>query len=90
MESLKVGYLEEMVNHLKKVHGKGYKDIRVFIGDDDELNGVHHAWQVLFFKKDQRNYSGAKVEEEEEKYLIEIVEEGTNDLGDDEVFLLIN
>ena len=46
MEQLKIGDIMQFVKELQKqgmTLGEIY-DIPVYIGDDDELNGIHTAW----------------------------------------------
>ena len=43
---LTVGDLEKMINALKAAYGKDAKDIPVYIGDDEELNGIHMGIEV--------------------------------------------
>lgn len=44
MNQLTVRDLEKMVNRVKGL--KNYQDIPVFLGDDDELNGIHYGWYI--------------------------------------------
>ena len=80
---LTLGELEAFINAIKTQHPKDYKDIPVYIGDDDELNGVHCAWY--------RNYIPVASEDTEETSWREIIgENNCYQLGDDEVAIIIS
>jgi hypothetical protein len=44
MEQLKIKDLEKLIEKLKKKYPLDYQEIPVYIGDDDELNGIHTGW----------------------------------------------
>lgn len=44
MEQLKIKDLEKLIKKLKKKYPLDYQEIPVYIGDDDELNGIHTGW----------------------------------------------
>ena len=83
IEQLTVGELEKFINAVKTQHPKDYKDIHIYIGDDDELNGVHGAWYI--------NYIPTASEDNEEVYWRNIIGENNfYQLGDDEVAIIIS
>lgn len=43
-EQLKIKDLENLINKLKTKYPDNYKDIPVYLGNDDELNGIHTGW----------------------------------------------
>lgn len=43
MGQLQIRDLEELIENLKKKYPNDYKNITIYIGDDEELNGVHSA-----------------------------------------------
>ncbi len=45
-KQLNLGFLMDRIEELKKQYPDNWKDIPVYIGDDDELNGIHCAWYV--------------------------------------------
>lgn len=54
MDNLTVGDILMKVKKLKKEKGltdKQISEIPVFIGDDDELNGIHTAWYAQGIEK---------------------------------------
>ena len=82
-QQLTVGELEKFINAVKTQHPKDYKDIPVYIGDDDELNGVHCAWY--------RNYIPIASEDNEGATWRDIIDESNcYQLGDDEVAIIIS
>lgn len=68
MQDLKV-FIQELEN-------KGYDldKIQVYLGDDDELNGVHNAWNLNLLDKEHLN--------EDTQYVLDLIEEnyGTSEL----------
>ena len=44
MEQLKIKDLEKLIEKLKKNYPLDYQEIPVYIGNDDELNGIHTGW----------------------------------------------
>lgn len=82
-QQLTVGELEKFINAVKTQHPKDYKDIPVYIGDDDELNGVHCARY--------RNYIPVVSEDNEGATWRDIIDESNcYQLGDDEVAIIIS
>lgn len=82
---LTIGDLERMISALKAAYGARAKDIPVYIGDDDELNGVHCAWYA--------NEIAPSLEcNDDGTYYRELIEESSSNhsLGDDEVAILIS
>ena len=80
---LTLGELEAFINEIKTQHPEDYKDIPVYIGDDDELNGVHCAWY--------KNYIPVAPEEDENIPWRDIISESSCcQLGDDEVAIIIS
>lgn len=43
-EQLKIKDLENLINKLKEKYPDNYKDIPIYLGNDDELNGIHTDW----------------------------------------------
>ncbi len=43
-EQLKIKDLENLINKLKEKYPDNYKDIPIYLGNDDELNGIHTGW----------------------------------------------
>jgi hypothetical protein len=67
MEQLKMGQILKLASDLQK-EGMILKEIvelPVYIGRDDELNGIHTAWYV----------EPIKPEEEEYKWMVEMINE---------------
>ena len=73
MDQLTIGELEKKIKYLKKHLPDKYKDIKVYLSDDDELNGIHCAWFT--------NIVVSTGLDEDTKYLNEMV---TNNLREDE------
>jgi hypothetical protein len=44
MEQLKIKDLERLIEKLKKKYPLDYQEIPIYLGDDDELNGIHTGW----------------------------------------------
>ena len=82
---LTVGDVERMINAFKAAYGADAKNIPVYLGDDEELNGVHEAYCI----DDIPEYKDCK---DNEVYFRELIEEnGSNrKLLSDEVALLIS
>ena len=84
-EQLTIGELEELIARVKLAYGEEAKNIPGYIGDDDELNGIHCAWFVGAIVTKKRC-------KEEALYLREMINEtaGNHKLGDDEAAILIS
>lgn len=65
MKQLKVRELILMLKEAEKQYGYEVLDMPIYIGDDDELNGIHCAWNCDVLSKD----------EPESKWLIEMIDE---------------
>lgn len=82
---LTIGELEDLITRVKSVYGEEAKNIPVYIGDDDELNGIHCAWfSTAIIRKNHCK--------EEALYLREMINgtAGNHKLGDDEAAILIS
>ena len=77
--------LEKVIRALKNTYGEEVKNIPVYIGDDDELNGIHCAWYTDAVPQKTKCSP-------DQKYCRELINEdrGNYALGDDEVALLIS
>lgn len=82
---LTVGDVERMINALKAVYGTEAKNIPVYLGDDEELNGIHEAYCADYVPE----YKDCKGDE---IYFRELIEEnGSNrKLWGNEVALVIS
>ena len=82
---LTVGDLERMINALKAAYGAEAKNIPVYLGDDEELNGVHEGY-CADYVPEYRNCKGDEI------YFRELIDENSSNrsLGDDEVAILIS
>jgi hypothetical protein len=79
MKSLSVVELEKYLKNLKKfIPEADYNNMRVVIGDDDEMNGIHIAWGYNLIIKDEHEFdywlesahSGAEKVMQENKYTL--------------------
>ena len=62
--------------------GLDLSKIRVFLGNDDELNGVHNAWYCELVENDG---------EEENNCIVELINENIgNNVEENEKFILIS
>ena len=62
--------------------GLDLSKIRVFLGDDDELNGVHNAWYCELVENDG---------EEENNMIVDLINENIgNNVEENEKFILIS
>ena len=62
--------------------GLDLSKIRVFLGDDDELNGVHNAWYCELIENDG---------EEENNCIVDLINENIgNNVEENEKFILIS
>ena len=69
MEQLTVGDILRLVKQLKD-EGMGLKeiyDLPIYIGNDDELNGIHCAWCTDFIDSES--------EDEDTQYLVNLINE---------------
>ena len=62
--------------------GLDLSKIRVFLGNDDELNGVHNAWYCELMENDG---------EEENNFIVDLINENIgNNVEENEKFILIS
>ena len=62
--------------------GLDLSKIRVFLGNDDELNGVHNAWFCELIKND---------DEKENNMIVDLINENIgNNVEENEKFILIS
>ena len=75
MEQLTIGDLKAYIEELES---KGYdlNNIPVYLGNDDELNGIHNGWCVELIDKNDNN--------EDTQYIVDMIEQdyATTDLKD--------
>ena len=65
-----------------KEQGLDLSKIRVYLGDDDELNGVHNAWYCELVENDG---------EEESNCIVDLINENIgNNVEENEKFILIS
>ena len=68
--------------NMLKGRGCDLSKIRVYLGDDDELNGVHNAWYCELVKNDG---------EEENTMIVDLINENIgNNVEENEKFILIS
>ena len=70
MEQLKLGDIMIFIKALKDngMKDKEIKSLTIYIGDDDELNGVHCAWYTNLVDADD-------TEDEDNVYTVELINE---------------
>lgn len=70
MEQLKLGDILDFVKELKKdgMTDKEIKSLPIYLGDDDELNGVHCGWYTNLLDAED-------TEDEDNVYTIELINE---------------
>lgn len=81
---LTIDTLEKIINKIKGIYPEKYKDIPIYLGDDDELNGVHCCWFVYYIptkNKDSEDWRG--LINEENQY-------SCHPLGDNEVAIILS
>lgn len=44
MKQLKIKDLERLIKKLKEKYPLDYQEIPIYLGDDEELNGIHTGW----------------------------------------------
>ena len=69
MDQLTLGEILKFVEQLKKA-GMSLKDIKalpIYLGDDDELNGIHCGWDIGIVDADD--------DDEDNQYIIEMINE---------------
>ena len=80
---LTLGKLANFIETISKQH-KNWRDIPIYLGDDDELNGVHCAWYTNYIPT-------ADIDMENNRWRDIIFENCSNiQLDDDEVGVLIS
>lgn len=67
MEQLTLQDIYNAIMKIKKLN-IDLKDIQVYLGNDDELNGVHTAWNITPIDKNVKD-------NEDNDYLIELINE---------------
>lgn len=88
MEQLKVKDLMATINHLISKYGKKKAmEMQVYLGDDDELNGIHSGWDITIIDTTDEN----DPDFESSVVLAEMIEdEGCNAPIENEIALLIS
>lgn len=78
MEQLKLGEILDFAKALKEggMTDKEIKSLPVYIGDDDELNGIHCAWSTSIVDADDKD--------EDVIYVVEMI----NDLENSKAILI--
>ena len=72
MNQLKMGVILKLISELKE-EGMSLSEIAelpVYIGDDDELNGIHTAWYAEPINPEEENY----------QWMIEMINENRNNV----------
>jgi hypothetical protein len=82
MGQLTLGEILDFAKTLQKERGLTLKELRnlpVYIGDDDELNGIHCAWECGIVDAD----------DEEDEYYVELINErsGNYELEDSAILI---
>jgi hypothetical protein len=78
MGQLTLGQVEKIIAELKKLKAD-YKNIPIYLGDDDELNGIHHAWGAVLYHTENKD--------EDTKFILETMSSDCEPKG---IFLLIS
>ena len=76
--------MEKILNVALAMKQKGIdlSKIKVFLGNDDELNGIHNAWYCELVENDG---------EEENNCIVDLINENIgNNIGENEKFILIS
>lgn len=76
--------LENIYNVCKQLKLKGYdlSKLKVYLGNDDELNGIHNGWYCELVENKG---------EEEDNLIIDLINEnGGNNIEKNEKFILIS
>ena len=76
--------MEKILNVALAMKQKGIdlSKIKVFLGNDDELNGIHNAWYCELVENDG---------EEENNYIVDLINENIgNNVEENEKFILIS
>lgn len=68
MTQLKLGHILGLVNELKKqgMSTTEIDNLPIYLGDDDELNGIHTAWACDVIDSND-------TEDEDNKWLVEMI-----------------
>lgn len=83
---LTIGDLKKHFNHIKKTRGltdKEFANIPIYIGDDDELNGIHSAFFVNTVDPDNNT-------DEDNEYYLSLIEERIGSVPIEGLSLLIS
>lgn len=80
MKQLKIKDLEKLIEKLKIKYPEDYKEIPVYLGEDDELNGIHTGWYCQ--EINEKN--------EEDKEFIELINEDYSNIEFKEKAVLIS
>ena len=81
MKQLTMNNIYNLCNMLQS-RGCDLSKIRVFLGNDDELNGVHNAWYCELVKNDG---------EEENNMIVDLINENIgSSVKENESFILIS
>lgn len=71
MKQLTMGTLIDIINELSKRYNKEeFRAMPIYIGDDDELNGIHCAWYTQVIDAD-------KTDDEYEMGFVELINENS-------------
>lgn len=82
MKQLRVEDIFNLVNKLTKkgMNFQDVMDLKIYIGDDDELNGIHTSWFCNLVDKNN----------EEDSFFIEMIEENSGNVEMEEKAILIS
>lgn len=86
MKMLTIGDLYDYIRYLKSTKGLKEADIKkmpIYIGDDDELNGIHSAFYVNDVDPDN-------TEDNDNKFNLELIEERSGNVPIEGLSLLIS
>ena len=72
MRQLKMGDILGLAKNLKAsgLSQKEINELPIYLGDDDELNGIHCGWYVQLIDSES--------DDEDDKYTVELINENSN------------
>lgn len=82
MNQATLGELEDFLNRTKAKLPKTYRNIPIYLGDDDELNGIHCGWYIQIGSTESKS--------EDTQYLTSLINERSGNIEPKGFYIVIS